>query len=253
MELNLENSEDITKTTLEKLQKSAVGKIFEAEKNKNIPSLEAIHEWFTQKIHEAMSLGYQKNLYKQSADEHIANISANKNISHSQKNTDIQKIRTNLANIEKEVNARIRTLNEQIRVADPIMNELYSEVLSPKHENKNRTGIYRVGTFFTYFVQNNRSRFYEDSLLTNFQTFFYDENPEISAEKLKKIGLSYVLLDLNAATIDSEEANISARETGRASLTTRYENILTTLRDEKFSLIHTDNICLRLAIDEYKK
>lgn len=73
------------------------------------------------------------------------------------------------------------------------------------------------------------------------------------AEKMKKIGLSYVLLDLNAATIDSKEANISALETGRASLTTRYENILNTLRDDSFSLVHTDNICLRLAIDEYKK
>lgn len=84
-----------------------------------------------------MSLGYQKNLYKKSSEEQIAIISANKNISNTQKNSEIQKIRTNLANIEKEIDAMIQTSAEQIRIADPIMNELYTEILSPKKDNKN--------------------------------------------------------------------------------------------------------------------
>lgn len=84
-----------------------------------------------------MSLGYQKNLYKKSSEEQIAIISTNKNISNTQKNSEIQKIRTNLANIEKEIDAMIQTSAEQIRIADPIMNELYTEILSPKKDNKN--------------------------------------------------------------------------------------------------------------------
>lgn len=46
VELNLKDSENITKNTLEKLQKSAVGKIFEKEKNTNVTPLNAMHEWF---------------------------------------------------------------------------------------------------------------------------------------------------------------------------------------------------------------
>lgn len=47
VELNLKDSENITKNTLEKLQKSAVGKIFEKEKNTNASLLDVMHEWFT--------------------------------------------------------------------------------------------------------------------------------------------------------------------------------------------------------------
>lgn len=95
----------------------------------------------------------------------------------------------------------------------------------------------------TYFINNNLTRFFGDSLVTEFESYFYDANPDITIERMKKIGLGYLLVDLNAATIDRDP---------RHSLTTRFEHLLLTMRSQKLKLIDTDSTCLRFAIDEYK-
>ena len=122
-----------------------------------------------------------------------------------------------------------------------VLELIYSEILYPKKDIENTANIYRIGTFMTYFIHKNRSRYYEDSLIQNFQTYFYEEDIDQTIENMKKMGIKYLLVDLNAATIDS----------GEYRLTKRYENLLHTLSSEKLSLINTDNYCLRLALDEY--
>lgn len=93
----------------------------------------------------------------------------------------------------------------------------------------------------TYFIYNNRARYYEDSLLFNYKAYFADENPDVVAARMKKLGIKYLLVDLNAATID--------RDQNRHELTNRYENLLLATRSEKFRLISSDSVCLQLALD----
>ncbi len=61
---------------------------------------------------------------------------------------------------------------------------------------------------------------------------------------MKKMGLKYLLVDLNAATIDKDPHH---------ALTTRFEHLLHTMKAKNLTLVDTDNLCLELALDEYKK
>lgn len=125
--------------------------------------------------------------------------------------------------------------------ARPLLNTIYNAVLYPSKELQNNDKIYRIGTFLTYFISNNRTRYYDDSLVTNFWQYFYDKNPDVAVERMKKVWLKYLLTDLNAATIDKDP---------RHNLTVRYENLLRTFKSDKLELIQTDSICLRIALDE---
>ncbi len=124
-----------------------------------------------------------------------------------------------------------------------IGNELYSSILSPKGAEANKKGIYRIGTFMTYLINENTKRYLDDSLIFEFETFFYDPSPEVTIERMKKVKLGYLLTDLNAATIDRDP---------RRALTTRFEHLLLTMRAQNLRLVDTDNLCLQVALDEYK-
>jgi hypothetical protein len=120
---------------------------------------------------------------------------------------------------------------------------VYKTVLYPTKEQENTWAIYRIGTFMTYLIHKNTTRYYEDSLIFWFNTFFYEENPEKTIEKMKTLGLKFLLIDLNAATIDRDPKRL---------LTQRYEQLLLTTRARNLKLVSTDNFCLKLALDEYK-
>ncbi len=96
----------------------------------------------------------------------------------------------------------------------------------------------------TYLINENRKRYLDDSLIFAFDTFFYDVNPDVTVERMKKLGLKYLLVDLNAATIDKDPRRV---------LTERFEKLLLTMRSSNLRLVDTDSICLRLAIDESRK
>ena len=119
---------------------------------------------------------------------------------------------------------------------------LYSKVLYPKKSESNTGGIYRIGTFMTYLIDNNRKRYLDDSLISSFSTYIYTPNPEETIERMKKMWLKYLLVDLNAATIDRDP---------RHDLTDRFEKLLLTMRAKNLRLVDTDNKCLELALGEY--
>ncbi len=125
---------------------------------------------------------------------------------------------------------------------EKILQEMYQRILYPKEENKNKNNIYRVGTFLKYFVSQNNSRMFEDSLLNAFEEYIYDEDNNVTYERFKKLDLSYILLDLNAATIDQDPAK---------NLTVRYEHLLSFLNHPKVELVNSDSVCLKLAQDIY--
>lgn len=95
----------------------------------------------------------------------------------------------------------------------------------------------------TYLIDNNRKRYFDDSLVSGFSNYIYTPNPEETVERMRKMGLKYLLVDLNAATIDKDP---------RHDLTNRFERLLLTMRAKNLKLISTDNTCLELALDEYK-
>ncbi|PID84335.1 hypothetical protein CSB09_01555 [Candidatus Gracilibacteria bacterium] len=135
---------------------------------------------------------------------------------------------------------------ENQRVADDLKKAkevFYNTILYPTKEEANTKGIYRIGTFMTYFIDNNRERYLDDNLITQFESYFYDEDPETTIDRMKKLGIGYLLVDLNAATIDRDP---------RHSLTRRFDHLLLSMRSKKLKLIDTDSICLRFAIDENK-
>jgi hypothetical protein len=95
----------------------------------------------------------------------------------------------------------------------------------------------------TYLINENNKRYLDDSLVFEFESFFYDPKPEVTIERMKKVGLGYLLTDLNAATIDRDPRHV---------LTTRFEHLLLTMRASNLTLVDTDNLCLKVAINEYK-
>lgn len=106
--------------------------------------------------------------------------------------------------------------------------------------------MYRVGTFLKYYVTENNYRLYEDSLLFNFKRYIYTETdmePDMVVERMKKLGIKYVLIDLNAATIDDDPEK---------NLTSRYESLLKILVSNKVEIISNDSACLRIALEDYR-
>ena len=96
----------------------------------------------------------------------------------------------------------------------------------------------------TYLINKNIHRYYDDSLIFGFDGYFYEESPEKTIEKMQKLGFKFLLIDLNAATIDKDPRRV---------LTKRYEHLLLTMRAKNLKLINTDNLCLEFALDEYKR
>jgi len=122
--------------------------------------------------------------------------------------------------------------------ADRALATVASKVLTPSSADRNEGKIFRLGTFMTYHISQNLSRFFEDSLLTWFDRYVADADPDVSADRIKALGFQYVLADLNAATIDRDP---------RHDLTRRYEGLLWSFYSKKLELIHTDNLCIRVA------
>jgi len=116
----------------------------------------------------------------------------------------------------------------------------FEEILYPSTDNRNTEKVYRMGTFLTYYVTQNRTRFYDDSLINAFETYFKGKTREATAENLTKLGIKYMLVDLNAATIDQDP---------RHDLTRRYEQVLDFIKTDKVKLVATDSLCLQVALD----
>ena len=105
---------------------------------------------------------------------------------------------------------------------------IYELLLKPEEEFKNIVWIYKIGTFLSYFIIDNKKRIFTDNLINKFDKYIYDEDIDLTVERMKKLWLWYLLVDLNAATIDKDP---------RHDLTRRYENLLKTFTSDKLNLI----------------
>jgi len=135
---------------------------------------------------------------------------------------------------------------DKTKLANYRKNISLKDILKPNKQIENEEKIYRIWTFLKYFINWNDHRLLEDNLVNLFDTYFYwkEKNSDLAIERMKKIWLKYLLVDLNAATIDNDP---------RHDLTRRYEELLKSFSSNKLELIDTDSICLKLALDLYKK
>ena len=150
-------------------------------------------------------------------------------------------IRQLLMQILKDKNIKDIVLKKSAQTS---LQNIYKNISKPKPEYKNTAWIYRIGTFLKYHISENNKRLLEDSLVTIFDTYIYDTDVNIWVDRMKKLWINYLLVDLNAATIDKDP---------RHNLTKRYEKLLTTFTSNKLDLIETDSVCLKVALEEYKK
>ena len=154
--------------------------------------------------------------------------------------------------IEKMDIFTIRVLLNQIISQENILtnsakrslNNIYKNISNPSEEFKSSTWIYRIGTFLKYHISENNNRLLEDNLIFSFNDYIYDSNVNKTVENISKLWLWYLLVDLNAATIDKDS---------RHNLTTRYERLLNTFTSDRLELIETDSICLKVALDSFSR
>ncbi len=121
---------------------------------------------------------------------------------------------------------------------------IYKNISNPTDKYKNKLGIYRIWTFLAYHISENNKRLMWDGLLFQFNDYVYNKDIDKTVENFKKLGVGYLLTDLNAATIDRD---------ARHNLTKRYEKLLSTFRSDKLELVETDSICLKLALENWRK
>ena len=121
--------------------------------------------------------------------------------------------------------------------------QLFTQVINPSDDIKSSENIYRVGTFMTYFMVDNNIRVVSDNLINQFDAYIWDEDTSITTQRLQDLSIRYLVVDLNAATIDDDP---------RQELTRRYENLLEYTLSSDIDYISWDSICFRIARDLYQ-
>lgn len=146
----------------------------------------------------------------------------------------------NYESLPNEEKIKIKNIMNEAKLSQ---NKIYEWILNPKNEYKNKEWIYRIWTFLVYHISENNKRILDDSLITQFNDYIYNEDPNIAIQNMQDLWLKYLLSDLNAATIDQDSAH---------NLTTRYDKLLKTFVSSKLELIDTDSMCLQVALEDYK-
>ena len=145
----------------------------------------------------------------------------------------------------KNILKKIQSENKSLaRTAKKSLMNIYENIWNPPEKYKNKVWIYRIWTFLAYHISENNTRLLSDSLIFQFNDYIYNKDINKTIDNLKKLWLWYLLVDLNAATIDKDS---------RHNLTTRYEKLLSTFRSDKLELVETDSICLKVALEWYNK
>jgi len=99
-----------------------------------------------------------------------------------------------------------------------IVNMLYPNfnTVLKKINSDEQANVYRVATFFHYFISKNDIRVWDDNQLAYFEGC-YDRFPSKKklSEAFKRSGYKYLLVDLNVATIDNTPGKTLTKKTER--------------------------------------
>ena len=138
---------------------------------------------------------------------------------------------------------KIKAKNWDKKAKESLKN-IYKWILNPTKDFENNWNIFRIWTFFKYYISSNQKRVFEDWLLFYFKDYILANSPEKTFENMKNLWFKYLLVDLWAATIDDSESH---------GLTNRYEELLQSFVAKNLELVSTDSTCLRFWLDLYDK
>jgi len=190
-----------------------------------------------------LNILFELNIKQEKQKEFLANAIGSKQLIDIINQYDIKGDLNNLTLLltQLEVDSRV---DQSIRnLASRANNNIYSWILNPIEEYRNEAIIYRIWTFLKYYISENNNRLLEDSLIFNFNNYIYDEDDKVTVQRLRDLWIKYLLVDLNAATIDKDYEN--------HKLTDRYEKLLKTFTSDQLELVETDNICLKVGLSDY--
>ena len=122
---------------------------------------------------------------------------------------------------------------DERQVMDLLYNN-YSIALAEINRDPNAI-VYRVGTFFHYFIERNNERVIQDNQLGYFGTLsnLYPDKVELT-QRLKAANCRFIILDLHTASIDA---------TADKSLTKKYQKFLEFVRgNPAIQMIATDRV-----------
>ena len=112
---------------------------------------------------------------------------------------------------------------------DPIFQQTF-EAMNTKPEGK----VYRVGTFFNYYIKNNDTRVFEDNQLGNFDILQRRlQNKQDFITTLKANDFKYILFDLSTGAIDQTPEQSLKKKSAD------FEALLT--NNKALKLLYTDN------------
>ena len=194
---------------------------------------------------EYLPMLFEMNIKKEKRRDFILDHIETENIRAIIKNNKIEEDIRSVTSILSQM-VKSSSIDTTIRkAAKKSLLSIYENISNPDKKYKSDVIIYRLWTFLTYFITENNKRLLNDNLINKFDKYIYDSwSVDKTVDNMKNIWLSYVLADLNAATIDKDP---------RRDLTRRYENLLKTFVSDRLELIETDSICLKIALEEYKK
>ncbi len=112
---------------------------------------------------------------------------------------------------------------------DPVFQQTF-EAMNTRPEGK----VYRVGTFFNYYIKNNDTRVFEDNQLGNFDILQKRlQNKQDFIKALKANDFKYILFDLSTGAIDvTPEQSLKKKSAA-------FEELLT--NNKALKLLYTDN------------
>lgn len=83
----------------------------------------------------------------------------------------------------------------------PIANTINNNPESASDKNY----VYRIGTFITYYIQENDRRVFSDNQLDFFSCLSHGQNDEEAYRRLKALGFSYIVYDTETTTIEKDQ------------------------------------------------
>ena len=176
------------------------------------------------------------------------NIDENKKFDFLKKSIDENILKDEFFWMEKSISEivdflKIKAKNWDKKAKESLKN-IYKWILNPTKDFENNWNIFRIWTFFKYYISSNQKRVFEDWLLFYFKDYILVNSPEKTFENMKNLWFKYLLVDLWAATIDDSESH---------GLTNRYEELLQNFVAKNLELVSTDSTCLRFWLDLYNK
>ncbi|OIO52881.1 hypothetical protein AUJ78_00680 [Candidatus Peregrinibacteria bacterium CG1_02_41_10] len=112
---------------------------------------------------------------------------------------------------------RLISSTEFIESNLPTYPQIYSYINSTPATPENPNYVYRIGTFITYFIEDNLNRVINDAQLDQFTYLYSEHNQNLTNQRLKYSGVRFLVVDLNTATID---------QTPDKTLTQKFHNLL---------------------------